>query len=623
MLNITYSRKANPVAPYVYYLEDLTHALTYEQVSRFPLDSFKSINRQKAIQLGIRLGTVWLRFHIENRTGTELFLYSSVWRYKRMDVHVLDENGNLTVTHGDSKMPFGNRVATIAQSFVSIGKRPRTVHLALTVAPQDFFNDYLQVTTLGEAMRYQKETTFWQGGLAGVYVLTFLLALVFFLRLRDPLVGWYALFVYVNAHWFLDRSGYMLEIFGQDTFYTRFRTVYPLHLIFAASWTIFLIKLTQVGKYSKVLYYLIISWLCVDILDYLVSVFVGITGQYYGQYLTPLRRVLHWIGIEYVGYIAINNCFLLISVIYVSVKDFKRVRWYALAFCIGLTSMIIGILSLFEIVWLPYYPFNNAYFVGSLVEIFILGLVLAERTSKERQQQTITQQQLITQLQENLQQRDKLLRIRDEIARDLHDEVGATLTSIAISTKLVQKKVNGQQPDIQPILAQIKADSEETIHTIRDTVWALNPDNDAPGRLLERLRTVAVTMLTNQGILLNVDCDVVSDALPPFSMEQRRNIYLTVKEALHNIIKHAQATGVSLQIGLADRQLEITISDNGRGFDPAAHTEGNGLLNFQKRAGDGNFSVQVTSVKDVGTAVAIRVPVPAFDAVVNHPSPAL
>jgi signal transduction histidine kinase len=300
---------------------------------------------------------------------------------------------------------------------------------------------------------------------------------------------------------------------------------------------------------------------------------------------------------------------LLISLIYVALKDFKAIRGYSLAFLISLAGMIISMFALYGFEWIPFLPYNNTFVPATLIEILILGYILADRANQHRLQQHQMQHQLIIQLQENLRQRDKLLHIRDEIARDLHDQVGATLTSIAISTKLVQKKVGLQQTDIEPILAQIKADSEDTILNIRDTVWALNPDNDAPEKFLERLRTVACQLLANQGITLTFDNEVELEALPPFSMEQRRNLFLVYKEALHNIVKHAQASKVSIQIRHLEGHLQVTVSDNGHGFDPAAQTDGNGLINFQKRANEGGFSVWVTSAEGAGTTVKMQIPV--------------
>ena len=221
---------------------------------------------------------------------------------------------------------------------------------------------------------------------------------------------------------------------------------------------------------------------------------------------------------------------------------------------------------------------------GTFVEIMMLGYILGDRASQHRRQQVRTQLKLIDQLQENLNQKNKLLQIRDEIARDLHDEVGATLTCIAISTKLVQKKLGPDRTDITPILEQIQTDSQDTIHSLRDTVWALNPDNDAPEKLIERMRAAAFQLLSNQDIVLTFENDVSIPELPVFSMEQRRNIYFVFKEAIHNIVKHAQATRVMVRLFRQAGALYIRIADNGKGFEPFQTSEGNGLTNFQKRA---------------------------------------
>jgi signal transduction histidine kinase len=328
-----------------------------------------------------------------------------------------------------------------------------------------------------------------------------------------------------------------------------------------------------------------------------------------GSNFYPLGVALEWLGLDAGIYILVVLFSLLISLIYVGLKNFKLISGYAVAFLISLVSMIISMFALYALNWLPFLPYNNLFVPGTLIEILILGYILASRANQHRRQQALTQQQLIDQLQENLRQQDKLLHIRDQIARDLHDEVGATLTSIAISTKMVQKKVGPGQADIELILAQIKADSEDTIHSIRDTVWALNPDNDVPAKFIERLRSVALQMLANQNISLTFDNDVVLEVLPPFSMERRRNLYLVYKEALHNIVKHAQASKVNIQIRQSEGHLQIGISDDGRGFDQRVPLEGNGLINFGKRAGEGSFSVWVTSVEGEGTRVEMQIPV--------------
>ncbi|NBB20763.1 hypothetical protein GVN20_15450 [Runella sp. CRIBMP] len=601
VLTISDAQRIRTVAPGAYYYEDLTHQLTYEQIARYPLDSFKPMNRQGAIQLAIRLGTVWLRFNVNNQTDRELVLLSTQWKFTKLEVYTVDEKGLLTIQKLPSNTPFDKRIAPISQALASIGKHPRTVYLAAEFSIVDFFNDYLQLTDMGNALLYQKQIGFWHGGLAGVYFLVFLYALVFYFQLRDQLIGWYALFVFTNTHWFIDRSGYLLEFFGQDSWYTQFRPYYPIHLVFLGVWTIFLIKFINLKKYSKFLYYSLIFWLGLDVAAYLHQMITGFFGPPYSL----MRIVTHWLGIEYVGYLAISLLILLIAVVYVSIRDFQKVRWYALAFSIGLTSMIIAILALFDISWLPHYPYNNFYFIGSLLEIVLLGFVLAERVSQHRKEQFQTQQQLIAQLQENLRQQNKLLQIRDEIARDLHDEVGATLTSIATSARVIQKKNGRTHSQTNAILAQIKTDSEEAIHTIRDTVWALNPDNDAPEKLLEKMKAVGFKLLTPHDIAFVFENDVPIAQLPMFNMEQRRNIYLVYKEAIHNIAKHSQATNAQVRVYQQTNALHIRISDDGQGFDCSKNTDGNGLKNFQKRAKEGGFEVNISSGEGIGTTVLL------------------
>ncbi|GAA4398024.1 hypothetical protein GCM10023187_08100 [Nibrella viscosa] len=615
VLTITDARKANPVAAHAYYLEDLTHKLTVEQVSRYPLDSFKRLNHPEVVQLGFRQGTIWLRFTVENQTQADLYLISSYRRYEQLDVFLVDKGKVVNRFQAGHAEPFRNKLIPSATPIVRLGPNPKTVYLRIFVGP-NAYGDYLHLGDIGQAYLYNRDFIRWQNLALGAYLVVFLFGLVLYLRLRDSLLGWYTLLMASILLFYVDFYGYIVEFVE----YAYWQKTIPTVAIYQLCWSVFHLKFLNLKAYSRFLYW---SVLGLNMLFWVGYPLTFINELINGEPFNLLGYLLHWARLDWGHWILVVLLTLFISLIYVSIQNFNGIRGYALAFIISLGSMIISMFALYELPWLPHVPYNNAFVPGTLIEILILGYILAERASRERRQQAITQQQLIAQLQENIRQRDKLLRIRDEIARDLHDEVGATLTSIAISTKLVQKKVNGQQPDIQPILDQIKADSEDTIHSIRDTVWTLNPDNDAPARFLERLRTVAVQMLNNAGILLDFACDVAADTLPPFPMEQRRNLYLVYKEALHNIVKHAQASQVRIQISRESGQLRILVADNGRGFDRTVQSDGNGLANFRKRAAEGGFSVQVRSLEGAGTAVEMRVPVREADAVIINQQTAL
>jgi signal transduction histidine kinase len=210
----------------------------------------------------------------------------------------------------------------------------------------------------------------------------------------------------------------------------------------------------------------------------------------------------------------------------------------------------------------------------------------------------------------NFRQKLKIQSLRNRIAADLHDEVGATLSSIAISTRLVEKKFGAQAPEMLSILQQIKTDSEDTIQSIRDTVWTLNPNNDSVEQLFEKMRSLAFQLLTPQDISLDFNNQLSATEINrlKMSMEQRQNIYLIFKEALNNILKHAEATKVSVDLRMTkEGELRLFISDNGRGFDTSQDYEGNGLKNFKKRALESFMEVKLDSKIENGTQLEVIV----------------
>lgn len=208
----------------------------------------------------------------------------------------------------------------------------------------------------------------------------------------------------------------------------------------------------------------------------------------------------------------------------------------------------------------------------------------------------------------SFRQKMKVQVLRNRIASDLHDEVGATLSSIAMSSNLVNRKIGSSNPEIQSMLAQIKTDSEETIHTIRDTVWTINPDNDSFEKLIEKLRAFAYQIFNIKGIELVFTNELTDKKTPKLLMEQRRNAYLIIREALNNIAKHSEASSVELDIKKVKEGISINLKDNGKGFDKEADTEGNGLKNFEKRAKEGFMDFELKTEKGQGAEINLLIP---------------
>jgi signal transduction histidine kinase len=208
----------------------------------------------------------------------------------------------------------------------------------------------------------------------------------------------------------------------------------------------------------------------------------------------------------------------------------------------------------------------------------------------------------------SFRQRMKVLVLRNRIAADLHDEIGATLSSIAMSSNLVSRKIGPSSPEIQSMLTQIKTDSEETIHTIRDTVWTINPDNDSFDKLIEKLRAFAYQLFNTKEIELVFNNELANKKTTKLLMEQRRSAYFIIREALNNIAKHSEASVVELRIKKVKEGIGINLKDNGKGFDKEADTEGNGLKNFEKRAKEGFMDFELKTEKGHGTEINLLIP---------------
>jgi signal transduction histidine kinase len=208
----------------------------------------------------------------------------------------------------------------------------------------------------------------------------------------------------------------------------------------------------------------------------------------------------------------------------------------------------------------------------------------------------------------NMRQKLKLHAIRYKIASDLHDEVGATLSSISISVRLINRKLGNNDPEIGSILDRIKSDSEESIDTIRDTVWAINPDNDNPAILFEKMRSFGFQLLSSVGVAFEFENKIISVEKLKLSMEQRRNVFLLFKEAINNIAKHASASNVFVCLDNYSEGIHLLITDDGIGFDTEQIFEGNGLKNFRNREKESFMDLTVSSRRNAGTRIEVQIP---------------
>ncbi len=205
----------------------------------------------------------------------------------------------------------------------------------------------------------------------------------------------------------------------------------------------------------------------------------------------------------------------------------------------------------------------------------------------------------------------KIEKLRYRIARDLHDEIGSTLSSISIYAESV-KKVTGGNQKADSILSKINAGTTAMMEAMSDIVWAVNSRNDHFDDLANRMRSFAVQVTESKQIELQF---TENKDLPDLqlNMEQRKNIYLICKEAISNAVKYSDCTLLTVSISNKDNMLIFHISDNGKGFDlnslyrtDTGHSPGgNGLKNMSTRAKEINGKLEVSSQPGSGTRIIL------------------
>ncbi len=206
------------------------------------------------------------------------------------------------------------------------------------------------------------------------------------------------------------------------------------------------------------------------------------------------------------------------------------------------------------------------------------------------------------------QRRARLLEmegLRQRIARDLHDEIGSSLGSIALITQDILAS-SGDPAQTRDDLTEIKHIADETVSAMRDITRLIQSDRYGSDDLATLLRETAARLLRNIPHTLTLEASELARKLP---VDRQRDLILMFKEGLYNVTRHAAATAVEIRVEQSSTQLSVTVHDNGHGFDPAAATEGMGLTNLQRRAAKHGGSVRIDSAPARGTALTINLPV--------------
>jgi signal transduction histidine kinase len=205
-----------------------------------------------------------------------------------------------------------------------------------------------------------------------------------------------------------------------------------------------------------------------------------------------------------------------------------------------------------------------------------------------------------------LQSLQAVLSERLRISSELHDEVGATLSGIAMYSHLTKEQMRtGQTTEIEKSLNVMQQSSAQMVDKLSDIVWLINPQQDSLQKLVTRLEEYATDMaaIKNMQVKVAVPENINEKILP---VESRRNIYLFCKEAINNAVKYSGGNLLELTIKESGGNLEFAVRDNGKGFDAVLVRRGNGLENMQKRADEIGAKLVLQSKEKEGASVSLQ-----------------
>jgi len=204
-----------------------------------------------------------------------------------------------------------------------------------------------------------------------------------------------------------------------------------------------------------------------------------------------------------------------------------------------------------------------------------------------------------------LQKALELERLRTRIATDLHDDIGATLSSISIYSEALKGQLKEDQPYLLNVLDKMGENSREMVNSMSDIVWAINPGNDNGEKMISRMENYATNLCAVRNIQFHFCEDEKVNSIS-FPLEQRKNIYLIFKETVNNAVKYAEAKNIWVSLQLNGKKLTLTIKDDGNGFDESTIKLGNGLNNIKLRASELKAELNLISAENEGTTVVMK-----------------
>jgi signal transduction histidine kinase len=561
------------LTPYLSVFEDKACLLTIQDMLTPQISyQFKPASN-KTLNPGITNSAWWVRVEIVDSTvnGNRWILQVNYPGIDKVDLFIVDTSQRIVSKHGGALLPFNQREIRDRRTVFSIRSQGLTSQtMYVRFESQSSVALYLRLMSLQRYMVADHNAQFYLGVFYGSILILILYNLFLFLAIRDLSYLFYVLYA----------AGYVFHQIVVDGLYEEYffptsivESVYVFQMaigFFFVFGSLFTQRILFSSRFSPLLH----KGLTVcAILGGMVFVLAPtVSGQL-------MNRLLSLILIPYV--------FLALAMAIVGLQNrFTPARFYLLAvmgFVIGLIIRGLRVSG-----FLPLNLFTEYIFqAGMLWEMTLFSFALGDRINTIKLEKEMEKGQM-----------------RRRIAGDLHDEIGSNLSSISMTSQMVQQstKLNKRERNR---LADISTIAKETTEAIRDIVWFINPEHDKLVDLVLRLKDVTPKLLAGIDYAFITSGHTI-ETMPDLLM--RKEVYLFYKEALNNIVKHAKASKVDIEIRSESDKFVIIICDNGIGFEVGNVKEGFGLKNLRDRATKIGAKLDLSSCTGQGVKITLAVP---------------
>ncbi|MBZ0201349.1 MAG: hypothetical protein K8H86_15880, partial [Ignavibacteriaceae bacterium] len=589
-LYIQYGKEDYALGKYMAVLEDIDNSITINEAASDSMKNKYVWHDRETLNLKLTRSVFWVRLIV---VDTLSYPDLSLMLLKGSRTWLLVKNDPLTedirVFYKDTPI-WGNKYIEkrsgtaipvndksiktneFIAAFQSHKNVPDTIYIRFKTTTQSILS--FNMLTPADYTIYRSKKLFFHGILFGIFFLLIVYNLLLYFSVKDKTYLFYTLYIFSYAVFIFIYEGYYFETIGLK-FYRDYM-ILPMSVLTITG--IFWLLLTREFLSTKTN----LPW-AYKLLTLLT--FIG-----------PINFVLgfgfrqQWIGFLWsicnLGYYLIGFVIAGITLkkgVYVS-------RYYIIA----LTGMVIGISVMVatrhNVLPLPLnFWTQNALNMGILWEALVLAATVGYRFSYLKAEKEL----------------EKSL-IRNQIASDLHDEIGSNLSTITLQSRLMMKTQHLESNSIEH-LQNIIDNASGTAEMIRDIVWFINPLHDNSENLLLRMKELASKMLINFNytFTINGGDERIFDLLP--DLQKRRHLYLIFKETLNNIIKHSGATRVNILFSIKNNKIFMTIKDNGKGFSEDDIVRGEGLNNLRNRASQIDSEIFIESCAGEGTKIILEV----------------